>query len=438
MFTQALRALFITGLISRVKSQTSCAPLMQALLQQAEATNGYGSWDACCARTGTDCYLSRQAVAPGFEPCDVEHSARAGCNRLAQGTVCMIGGDTVISGSPCGASSIRACGSVIVRDGGVAVPLDSLANLGVTPASILTRGVLGSQLCCSTSACTFASPCTSLYNISACLTDGTNIICIPLDQPNDTTYAAQIVQDGHNCVVTSSAHSSSPPFSATTIDGSVPTTAVPSKDVRNNNTGGTAALVGGSVGGGVGFICIIILFILLCARRRGSRTMNIPSDEWSVDHQEAGRTSHIPTLPTPQNTSGYSPSFPNPIPGAQWKNAAVGTPPSFPGSSRHNHDLFRFPVANRQNPGHVYQDPRTSVISRPVFQPSSSPPPPPISRNPVLPPAAVDTEAMAARIAALENRIMELSGPSSGVQTGPGRRGEAVEAETDRLQDGRD
>ena len=43
----------------------------------------------------------------------------------------------------------------------------------------------------------------------------------------------------------------------------------------------------------------------------------------------------------------------------------------------------------------------------------------------------MDTQAMEARIAALENRIVALSGSSSGVQVGGSGRGGAAEAEAD-------
>ena len=131
MLTQVSNALLIAELIVQAMGQTICAPLMQALVQQAEATNGYGSWDACCARTGVDCFLSRVVVPGGSEPCDNAHSARAGCNRLTQGTVCMIGQDGLIYGSPCGASIIRTYGSIVAfgGSGGVAVPFEPLIRV---------------------------------------------------------------------------------------------------------------------------------------------------------------------------------------------------------------------------------------------------------------------------------------------------------------------
>ena len=431
---QALSALIISFITAQTKGQTTCAPLMQALVQQAEATNGYGSWDACCARTGIDCYLTQVVVAPGFEPCDVAHSARAGCNRLAQGTVCMIGGDGLISGSPCGSSIIRSCGSLIARGDGVAIPFDPSSDLQATFASILSRGVLGSQLCCSTSACTFTSPCTSQYNMSACVTDGVNSICIPLDQPDNTTYAAQIVQDGNNCIVTSSTYSSSTTSTTSTAGGVVPTPAIINKD-----GGGNATLIGEIVGGAVAFVCIAVLpIIVLCVwkRRRGSRTRNVPSNE-------------------PPGHRRTTPSFPS-HPGPQWRGA-IGTLPSFPDASHQNQNIPQFP-AFPQNPSPVHQDPHADIITRsfhrgqiileppadtlqvyqdqgagtirrPPFQPPGSPPPPSFRTVDFTSPV-MDTQAMEARIAALENRVVELSGPSSEGS----RRGGAAEAEADPPQ----
>ena len=529
---QALSALFITELVARAKGQTSCEPLMEFLVQQAEATNGYGSWDACCARTGVDCLLTRTAVPPGFEPCDAAHSARAGCNRLAQATVCMIGGDGEISDSPCGASIIRTCGSVIALGDGVATPFDPSSSLNATFATILERGVLETQLCCSSFGCTFASPCTSQYNLSACLSDGVNNICIPLDQPDNTTYAAQIVQDGHNCVVTSSTSSTSSTYSSSSSStSSTPTTesAVPTQTVMNNNGGGNTAIIGGGVGGAVGFVFITVLLIVLCMRKHRHRKRNVPSNE--LPDQGAVATGHVPffpDLPGSRSTSGYTPSLPSP----QWTNA-IGTLPSSPGSSHRNQNASEF-LGNPQNPSRVHQDPHTNIIFRPnhrsqninpsqvhqdpgasiightAFQPPSSPPPPSFHttdfphlamdtqareariaapsfpgsspqnqnafelranpRNPLrvrhdphtnvitrpsdmkrntsestanpsqahqdsgasaMPSSVMDTQAMEARIAALENRIVELSGLSSGVQVEGSRRGGAAEGEAD-------
>ena len=457
MFTlpRALRTLFltfITELVARAKGQTTCEPLMQALVQQAEQTNSYGSWDACCARTGIDCYLTRQAVPPGYEPCDVLHSARAGCNRLAQGTVCMIGGDGEISGSPCGASVIRTCGSLIARGDGVAIPFDPPSDVEATFASILSRGVLDSQLCCSTSACTFASPCTSQYNMSACVTDEVNIICIPLDQPDNTTYAAQIVQDGHNCIVTSSTYASSSTSMISTVTaGGV----VPTQDVTEKK-GGDTAIIGGSVGGAVGFVFIVIFSIILFVRIRGRRTRKLPSNEWP-DHQGTAVTNYaplFPDLPNSQSTYGHTPTFPS-HPGPQW-TSAIGTSPSFPGPSYQNQIAFEFPA--NQNPSQIHQDPLSNTVTHssyqsqnilefpsnplqgyedpgastsgdPAFQRPASPPPP--SFRTIDFPSAMDTQAMEARIAALENRILALSGPSSEVQAEGSRRQGAEKEEAD-------
>ena len=445
--SQALFVTLITEFVARVSGQTTCKPLVQALLQQAEATNGYGSWDACCARTGIDCFLSRLVVPLGFEPCDVTHGARAGCNRLAQGTVCMIEEDDLISGSPCGASVIRTCGSVIARGDGVATPFDPPSDVEATFANILTRGMLGSQLCCSTSSCTFSSQCTSQYNMSACVTDEVNSICIPLDQSDNKTYAAQIVEDGHNCTATTS--------TAPTKKG-----------------GGNTAIIGGSVGGAVGLVCIAVLSIFLCVRNRrrnrNLRAQNVPTNESpQAGHQGTAATSHLPSfpgVPGARSTPVHTPSFPS-HPGPQMISAA-GTLPSFPRASHLNQNTFEFP-ANHQNPSQVHQDPHTNIISpssrrsqnisefpanpfqvyqnpgastiiRPGFQRPASPPPPSFYSTDVSS-SVMDTPAMEARIAALENRIVALSGPSSEVQAEGSRRGrgekEDSEADPPRYDD---
>lgn len=362
----------------------------------------------------------------------------------------MIGQDGLIYGSPCGASIIRTYGSIVAfgGSGGVAVPFEPLGATSA-PQAILARGILNSPLCCSTTGCTFASPCTSQqYSMSACVSEGVNFICMPLDQADNTTYAAQIV------VVTSSTNSSSPTSMTPHVGG------VSTPDVVNKKHGGNAATIGGSVGGAVGFVCIAILSIFLCAWIRGPRTINVLSNEWP-DHQgAAARTSQVPFfpgLPSPQNAAGYIPSFPS-HPNPQW-TIAVGNLPAFPGPSRQNQNVFEFP-ANPQNPSQVqqdpqanmitrtshqdqntfefhanpsqvYQDPDASIISHPAFQLPVSPRPRPPSYITNLPSPAVDTRAMEARIAALENRIVELSGPSSGVQVGGLERGGASDAEAD-------
>jgi len=212
-----------------VGAQTDCGPLMQSLVQQAEATNEYGSWDACCARTGTDCYLTRQSVPAGYEPCDAAHSARAGCNRVSQGTVCMIGGDGLINASPCGTSLVRTCASTIVLNGNTISFGTALAGAAT---SILANGVLGSTLCCSTSSCSFTSSCVQPYSM-ACVSDGVNIICIPFDQINGNMYAVAIVQDGHGCLPP-------PSTSTTSLSSTVSSPPMPSSPtsapISNSNT----------------------------------------------------------------------------------------------------------------------------------------------------------------------------------------------------------
>ena len=348
----------------------------------------------------------------------------------------MIEEDDLISGSPCGASVIHSCGSVIARGDGVATPFDPPSDVESTFANILARGMLGSQLCCSTSSCTFSSQCASQYNMSACVTDEVNSICIPLDQSDNTTYAALIVDDGHNC------------------------TATPASPTKK--AGGNTVIIGGSVGGALGIVCIVVLSILLCVRirrrNRNLRTKKVPSNE-TPGHQGAVATSHLsvfPDVPSAQRTSVHTPSFPShPVP--QMTNAP-GTLPSFPRVSHQNQNTFEFP-ANPQNPSQVHQDPHTNIISpssrrsqnilefpanpfqvhqnpgastimRPGFQPPASPPPPSFYSTDV-PSSVMDTPAMEARIAALENRIVALSGPSSEARTEGSRRGGAEKGDSE-------
>ena len=163
-----------------------------------------------------------------------------------------------------------------------------------------------------------------------------------------------------------------------------------------------------------------------------------------------------PDVPSAQRTSVHTPSFPShPVP--QMTNAP-GTLPSFPRVSHQNQNTFEFP-ANPQNPSQVHQDPHTNIISpssrrsqnilefpanpfqvhqnpgastimRPGFQPPASPQPPSFYSTDV-PSSVMDTPAMEARIAALENRIVALSGPSSEARTEGSRRGGAEKGDSE-------
>ena len=243
----AIISFLILRFIGGAVGQTTCNPLMQSLVQQADMTGQYGSWDACCAHTGDDCFLTQVTAPPGFEPCDPGHSARAGCNRTPQGTVCMIGMDTSISDSPCSASHIQVCDTVLILDG-VNTPFDGFANLGVTPAQILSRGLLETQLCCSTSLCHIDPACTLQYNMS-CITDAINIICVPLDQANAQTYAAVT----YGCASTSS------------ISPSGVATHVTSSASPNDHVSNTGIII---VGVTVTALCVLLAVIFTCLVRR--------------------------------------------------------------------------------------------------------------------------------------------------------------------------
>jgi hypothetical protein len=263
IFGSAFAALFITRLIEGVSAQTICLPLMQSLVQQAEATNSYGSWDACCATLGVDCFLTRQSVPLGTNPCDSAHNARAGCNRVPEGTICMVGQDNLIDESSCGASQISSCTTKVVEDG-ASQPFN-FPFPGLTPASILSRGALGSQLCCSESSCAYASlgACTSQYNMT-CVSDGINFICVPFDQPNANSYAASIVQGAASCNPSSSNYPSTSPL--------------PGSSGNTSNV----AVIAGSVGGTLCFVLIGIL-IFVGIRRRSRRRQDALTDSLPTD-----------------------------------------------------------------------------------------------------------------------------------------------------------
>src|ERR1700728_4105063 len=134
---------FIGGAVGQT-TEATCDPLMQSLVQQADMTGQYGSWDACCAKTGVDCYLTQVTAPPGFEPCDSGHTERAGCNRIPQGTVCMIGPDAFISDAPCAASHILVCDTTLILNGST-TPFVGFANLGLNPSQVPPRGIFGTQ-----------------------------------------------------------------------------------------------------------------------------------------------------------------------------------------------------------------------------------------------------------------------------------------------------
>jgi len=255
------------------------------LVQQAEATNEYGSWDACCARTGIDCYLTRQAVPLGYEPCDLAHGARAGCNRVSQGTLCMIGTDGSINGSPCGTSLVRTCTSTIVLNG---TTVDFSAALAGAATSILTTFVLGSELCCSTSSCVLAGPyCTDTYGMT-CVSDGTNIICVPFDQTNGNTYGIALVQDGHGCATTT-----------ITTTQSLSTSLSTSSIVTASGKKRKMAAVGGAVGGVVGIVCIAA-FTILCRQRYNVHNGSNPHTQKFTTETNKTRATPFPSLTTAQ------------------------------------------------------------------------------------------------------------------------------------------
>jgi hypothetical protein len=243
----ALRLLIILLLTLQLTDDAhACQPLMQSLVQQAESTGLYGSWDACCARTGNDCYLTQQFAPQGSEPCDAAHSARAGCNRVPEGTVCMISKDDLIPDSPCSASIIRTCGTslTMVLDG-VAGPFIGFQSENITPALILSNGILGTQLCCSTDFCLPVAgvPSTSCTYSMTCVTDGSNVICVPFDQPNATTYAIEIVNQCNESAPTTTTTKTAPT--------STPTSA------RSKPPINKGAVIGGVIGGVVGLLIVL-------------------------------------------------------------------------------------------------------------------------------------------------------------------------------------
>jgi hypothetical protein len=181
---------------SDVWAEADCSTLMDSLVQQTVDNGGYGSWDACCARSGVDCLLTRQQVPAGYEPCDSAHGARATCNSLPEGVICMIGSDGQITSSPCASSQIQtSCATSLSLGGTVITGIDIGTILSDGASAILNAGVLEDELCCSTSSCHLGGSCSSQYTMS-CVSDGPNhVICMPLDQSDDSTYAVYISDD---------------------------------------------------------------------------------------------------------------------------------------------------------------------------------------------------------------------------------------------------
>jgi hypothetical protein len=281
----AIITFLILRFIGGVVGEPACNPLMQSLVKQADKTGQYGSWDACCAKIGNDCYLTQVTAPPGYEPCDAAHSERGGCNRTPEGTVCMIGSDSYFSNAPCGTSHIRVCDTILFLAGATA-PFDLFANLSLTPAEVLSRGTLGTQLCCSTSSCQINSTCTLPYSMN-CLTDGYNIICVPFDQPNAQTYAASVT---HGCASTSSV----PPNAVAShaISYVVPN-GVPS---HISNTG----VIVGVIVIGIA-IWLAVIFIFLVKRRRAQSRSGVNE---TPPVEEANFSAHPVSVPF-QSMQGF-------------------------------------------------------------------------------------------------------------------------------------
>jgi hypothetical protein len=208
----------------------------------------------------------------------------------------MIGGDTMISDSPCGSSQLETCTQTIVLSG-VAMPFDSgnLTSMGISPSSIMSNGVLDSNLCCSSSSCGYTGTIQSceLQSIMSCVTDGSNVVCIPLDEADDDNYAAVIVD---NCVAntTTSAVLSS---SSSSTSGYTPTTV--STQTTSSQDG---PLVGGVVAGVVVILLLIavIMFALRSAARRRNAVAHNGGDHFSGQGGTvamASSASPFPNLP---------------------------------------------------------------------------------------------------------------------------------------------
>lgn len=332
-------------LIGGTRGQTDCLPLMQSLVQQAEATNGYGSWDACCARTGSSCFLTRQMVAPGFEPCDAAHGARAGCNRVPQGTVCMIGSDGQITGSPCGAAQVRSCATTVILNG---QQFNNLVSADIAPG-ILIGGVEGSLLCCSVNPTScqliWLSPCSTSQFSMTCVSDGVNAICVPFDQASDSTYAVAIQE---NCDMTTTL-----PMPSASIG--------PASGKKRRGV-----VISGVLGGSVGLICLVVVAFVTRWRTRPQR----PGGRWPIQ-----RTTGIAHTMSSQNPPATSPTIFQQFTQVQINWRAIQLRQSF---QRARHSL----LAGNQ----------TSVAVRNANR------------------MTANVDAMAERIAVLEERISSLAG----------------------------
>jgi hypothetical protein len=189
--------------------------------------------------------------------------------------------------------------------------------------SILSGGILGTQLCCSSSSCQISSSCALLYSMS-CVTDGTNIICVPLDQSNAQTYAVEIVQDGHGCAAPTSTMNSP----------SVTASGAPNTPFGVSNKGSNAAIIGGVVGG-VGIVVAVGVAAAITIWRNHHKLplLSNKSDDDNKSSQQQGAvmfapnataaTYHPETHPTLHPNAPYAPMGPN---HAFWMTTGTGLP----------------------------------------------------------------------------------------------------------------
>src|SRR3984957_6417444 len=165
----AIASLLLLQLIYRVMAQANCTELTQTSVNIITSNAiQFGSWDVCSARNGTD-FTTNDGSNPSAG-CSGDQPTRLVCNKVPQGTMCMMGRDGLVDGSPCGSSQILSCGDSIVL-GGSNFSLDLLVTLP-SVGTILANGLYGSQLCCSGASCTSIgalSTCPSPYNLT-CVT----------------------------------------------------------------------------------------------------------------------------------------------------------------------------------------------------------------------------------------------------------------------------
>ena len=165
--------------------------------------------------------------------------------------------------------------------------------------------------------------------MSACVTDGYNIICIPLDESDEDTYAADIIQD---CPSSSPSSMSSTPTSTGSSSGP------PTQSSETKNE--TGAIVGGVVGGLAVLCCTGVLVIAQCARTHrlpaagasNVQTAQRFNQQASPDNPPSFPTSstspfvppYAPLLvsPAPQNTFRYPTIYPTPDRAYGDRNAA--------------------------------------------------------------------------------------------------------------------